>query len=49
MGEVRREGPPWVMILMGTDQRNRTTFGMLTSTDSERGQPLPEETIFPPP
>jgi sucrose-6-phosphate hydrolase SacC (GH32 family) len=39
---IWREGSQWVMILMGTNEQDRTTFGLLTSTDGMHWQPLPE-------
>jgi sucrose-6-phosphate hydrolase SacC (GH32 family) len=40
---VWREEGGWVMILMGTNERNRTTFGLLSSPDGRRWKPLPEK------
>jgi sucrose-6-phosphate hydrolase SacC (GH32 family) len=39
---VWREGDQWLMILMGTNDRDRTTFGLLTSSDGKRWKLLPE-------
>lgn len=39
---VWRDGTQWVMILMGTNAQNRTTFGLLSSTDGTRWKMLPE-------
>jgi sucrose-6-phosphate hydrolase SacC (GH32 family) len=39
---VWREPAQWVMILMRTNDRDRTTFGLLTSPDGRNWTPLPE-------
>ncbi len=39
---VWREGGQWLMILMGTNAQDRTTFGLLTSPDGRRWAPLAE-------
>jgi len=39
---VWRDGSQWIMILMGTDNQNRTTFGLLTSQDGSNWKVLPE-------
>ena len=39
---VWREESQWLMILMGTNEKDRTTFGLLSSTDGSRWQLLPE-------
>lgn len=39
---VWRDDHQWVMILMGTNERDRTTFGLLTSPDGARWTPLQE-------
>ncbi len=39
---VWREGAQWMMILMGNDKNERTTFGLLTSPDGKTWTPLPE-------
>ena len=39
---VWREEAQWLMILMGTNDRDRTTFGLLTSPDGTKWTPLPE-------
>ena len=40
---VWREKDKWWMILMGENARNRTTFGLLHSTDGTHWQMLPEQ------
>ena len=45
---VWREGSQWLMILMGTSDRGRTTFGLLFSADGKRWTPLPEPADVPP-
>ncbi len=39
---IWRDGPRWMMILMGENDRDRTTFGLLTSDDGTTWTPLPE-------
>jgi hypothetical protein len=39
---VWREENQWLMILMGTNARDRTTFGLLASPDGAHWTPLPE-------
>jgi sucrose-6-phosphate hydrolase SacC (GH32 family) len=39
---VWKDESGWRMILMGTNEQNRTTFGLLSSTDGRRWIPLPE-------
>jgi len=39
---VWRDGPQWLMILMGTSAQERTTFGLLSSTDGRNWCLLPE-------
>lgn len=39
---IWRELDHWVMILLGTDARDRTTFGLLTSRDGIQWELLPE-------
>lgn len=39
---VWRDGGSWMMILMGTNALNRTTFGLLSSPDGRRWTLLPE-------
>ena len=39
---VWRDDSRWLMILMGTSDRDRTTFGLLTSSDGKRWTMLPE-------
>jgi hypothetical protein len=39
---VWRDGEQWLMILMGTNDQDRTTFGLLTSPDGRRWTPLAE-------
>lgn len=39
---VWRDGKQWLMILMGTNDQNRTTFGLLTSTNGREWKLLPE-------
>jgi len=39
---VWRDGSQWVMILMGTNKEDRTTFGLLTSPDGKAWKLLPE-------
>lgn len=39
---VWRDDSQWLMILMGTSDRDRTTFGLLTSPDGKRWTLLPE-------
>jgi sucrose-6-phosphate hydrolase SacC (GH32 family) len=39
---VWRDGDQWLMILMGTNDQDRTTFGLLTSPDGRRWTPLAE-------
>jgi sucrose-6-phosphate hydrolase SacC (GH32 family) len=41
---IWREGSQWVMILMGTNEHDRTSFGLLKSTDGKRWQQLLEKT-----
>lgn len=38
---VWRDGSLWLMILMGTDAHDRTTFGLLTSADGSNWELLP--------
>ena len=40
---VWRDGSLWLMILMGTDDKDRTTFGLLTSPDGRQWKPLQEK------
>jgi len=40
---VWRDGSQWLMVLMGTDDRNRTTFGLLTSPDGRQWKLLQEQ------
>jgi sucrose-6-phosphate hydrolase SacC (GH32 family) len=40
---VWRDGSEWLMILMGTDDKDRTTFGLLTSPDGRQWKPLQEK------
>jgi sucrose-6-phosphate hydrolase SacC (GH32 family) len=39
---VWRDGEQWLMILMGTDSADRTTFGLLSSPDGKDWTPLDE-------
>jgi trehalose utilization protein/predicted GH43/DUF377 family glycosyl hydrolase len=39
---VWRDGSQWLMILMGTNDQDRSTFGLLTSPDGKKWTPLPE-------
>lgn len=39
---VWRDGSRWLMILMGTDKNDRTTFGLLSSRDGNQWAVLPE-------
>jgi sucrose-6-phosphate hydrolase SacC (GH32 family) len=39
---VWRDDGQWLMILMGTNDRDRTTFGLLRSPDGRNWTPLPE-------
>ena len=39
---IWRDGNQWIMILMGTNARDRTTFGLLSSADGKTWNPLPE-------
>ena len=39
---VWRDGSQWIMILMGTNEQDRTTFGLLTSPNGTDWKPLPE-------
>jgi sucrose-6-phosphate hydrolase SacC (GH32 family) len=39
---VWRDDGQWLMILMGTNDRDRTTFGLLRSVDGRTWTPLPE-------
>ena len=39
---VWRDGPGWLMILMGQDPAGKTTFGLLSSQDGIHWKPLPE-------
>ena len=39
---VWRDGDQWLMILMGTDEHDRTTFGLLTSSNGKSWTLLPE-------
>ncbi|MEI8288688.1 MAG: glycoside hydrolase N-terminal domain-containing protein [Verrucomicrobiota bacterium] len=40
---VWRDGSQWLMILMGTDDQERTTFGLLTSLDGRNWVMLPSK------
>ena len=42
---VWREPDQWVMMLMGTQKTDRTTFGLLTSRDGINWKMLPEGTV----
>jgi len=46
---VWRDGDRWLMVLMGADGQDRTSLGLLTSTDGLRWQLLPESSILPGP
>lgn len=39
---IWREGSQWLMILMGTNDKDQTTFGLLTSNDARRWKPIGE-------
>lgn len=39
---VWRDGDRWLMILMGTDPNQHTTFGLLSSNNGDEWTPLPE-------
>ena len=39
---VWRDGSQWLMILMGTDDKDRTTFGLLISSDGREWKLLSE-------
>jgi sucrose-6-phosphate hydrolase SacC (GH32 family) len=39
---IFRDGDRWVMVLMGQDTNDRTTFGLLSSRDGIGWFPLPE-------
>jgi sucrose-6-phosphate hydrolase SacC (GH32 family) len=39
---IWRDGSQWLMILMGTNDKDRTTFGLLTSPDGRDWKPLAE-------
>jgi len=40
---VWRDDSQWLMILMGTNDQDRMTFGLLKSADGRRWSPLPEQ------
>ncbi len=40
---IWREDAHWLLILMGTNDRDRTTFGLLSSTDGQKWTLLPED------
>ena len=40
---VWRDGTQWLMILMGTNKQDRTTFGLLSSPDGDKWTLLPEK------
>jgi len=42
---IWRDGAQWLMILMGTDNSDRTTFGLLSSPDGKAWTLLPEEQL----
>ena len=43
---VWRDGDRWLMILMGTNGQDRTSLGLLSSTDGLRWQLLPESSTL---